>query len=287
MVPIFEKGRGKPGGGFSIAEDRLIDIVRLLIEEADCDPNFEYFENRCSNNMLQNLCKYRRVLDIQALTPIMHYLLTQETFFLESSSHTSDQPREFNALSDVLYHTERGPTDDMTDLVQKRNIGATFVADFGYSVMQDALMQGHECNVVRAAILSGAWLHTKTAEAQTPTRMAWWKEQMGEASIPFGASRESVAPKNSLPKADYEIFEFLRGNGNFSRALQDCGIDLWEFSCNEARVLASTDNDEPLQYLTNSCYHRPCVDSSYKPEMWVPIVHSLPVQRKSHIAEDP
>ena len=281
MISFFRKDGVDSSNVMLVAENQLVDLVRVLIEEADCDPNFEYFENRCSNNLLQNLCKYRRVLDLRELTTMIHYLLTQESFSMEPSPTMVSQIRDFSPMSDLLYHNESEATADMVDLVQKQKISATFVADFGYSVLQDALMQDHGIAVLRSLISSGAWLHTKDADRQTPTRIAWWRLQIGEYHLPF-ASYKTLKP----PEAGYEIFEFLSEDGNFSRALQECGINLWDFALDEAMVLASEDPDEPLQYLTGACYHRKSVDES---EDSVVTLNAAPTafRRRSHVSEDP
>ncbi len=169
ILPVYTDDSSK---NMVITETQLIDVVRVLIEEADCDPDFEYFENRCSNNLLQNLCKYHRVLDLRELTPIIHYLLTQESFSMEPSPTIVSQIRDFSPMSDMLYHNESDASADMMDLIQKQKISATYVADFGYSILQDALMQDLNIPVIRSLIISGAWLHTKDADRRTSTRIA-------------------------------------------------------------------------------------------------------------------
>ncbi len=284
MVTFFRKHSNNTSSPLIVPESQFADIVRILIEEADCDPNFEYFENRCSNNLLQNLCKYRRVLDLRELTPIIHYLLTQESFSMEPSPTIASQIREFSPMSDMLYHSESEVSADMANLVQKQKISATFVAEFGFSVLQDALMQDHNIPIIRSLILSGAWLHTKDADRRTPTRIAWWRSNSGEYHLPFASYNTSTPPTPS--EADNEIFDFLLEDGNFSRALQECDINLWEFASNEARVLASEDTDEPLQYLTGACYHRKCVDGPGNSPAAVNAAPT-PFRRRSHVSEDP
>ena len=117
----------------------------------------------------------------------------------------------------------------------------------GYSIMQD-----HDVLCDTLLIISGAWLHTRNAERQTPTRIAWWR-----------SSARTVLPytfalfKASKPPEDvYEIYDYLLQNGNFAKALRQCDIDLWDFARIEAKVLTSNDRDEPLQYVTHTCYHR-------------------------------
>ena len=253
MISFFETSHQEHCEPTQLVDiNKTIDLVRLLVEKADCDPNFEHFENRCGNNLLQNLCKYRRVLDLRNLTPVIHYLLTQETFCMAPSpSAIVPQARTFSPLSDMLYHTEEEATTNMTSLANKHRIDATFVAEFGYSTMQDALIQDHDVAVIRSLILSGAWLHTKNSERQTPTRIAWWRSNIGQDCLPFALFKSFRPPEDA-----YEIYEFLLQRGNFAKALEACGIDCWDFSMIEAKVLASYDRDEPLQYVTYACYHR-------------------------------
>jgi hypothetical protein len=87
--------------------------------------------------------------------------------------------------------------------------------------MQDALMQEHDIPIIVSLIKAGAWLHTKNAEAQTPTRVAWWRRNDGLAGIPFAQY------KCTPPTDRFEIYEFLLyGESAFSEALQMCDIDL-------------------------------------------------------------
>lgn len=260
MIPFFNKSGQDISIGDLIDNNKVIDLVRLLVERADCDPNFEHFENRCGNNLLQNLCKYRRVLDLRDLTPIIHYLLSQETFCMAPTPSAAPQARNFSPMSDMLYHTEEEAIADMRSLVQKHRIDATFVAESGYSTMQDAFMQDHDIAVIRSLILSGAWLHTKNAERQTPTRIAWWRSSAGQYCLPFALFRTWNPPEDV-----YEIYEYLLQGGNFAKALEQCGIDLWDFARTEAEVLASQDQDEPLQYVTHACYHRKNVEREETP----------------------
>lgn len=257
-----------------VPQSRLIDIMRLLIEEADCDPNFEYHPNRCGNNLLQNLCKYRRVLNLPELTPLIHYLLTQESFELEGPPKAGSGTRNFAPLSDMLYHTENEVSVKMSDLVVRHKVDATFVAEFGYSVMQDALMQGHDLPVLRSLMQTGAWLHTRNEQRQTPTRMAWWKAKHGKDDIPFGLYRNSRPPFEV-----HDIFDYLLEADAFSLALQECDISLWDFARNEAKVLASDDKDEPMQYLTVADYHRQSVDTA---RATLIVTGSFPYRRRSH-----
>ena len=261
-----------------IAVDSVLDVVRLLVEKANCDPNFEHFENRCSNNLLQNLCKYQRVLDLPQLTPIIHYLLTQETFSMEPNPSVALQARNFNPASDIIYHKESEATPNMAKLVEKQMIHATFVSEFGYSTMQDALMQDHAVAVIRSLIRAGAWLHTRSAGLQTPMRIAWWRSSIGQDCLPFALYKTSTPPKDV-----HQIYDFLSRGGRFPMALADCGIDLWEFSQNEATVLASNDPDEPLQYLTCTCYHRENVGVK---RSTIVSNSPIPYRRRSHTLED-
>ena len=280
MITFFEKPCGKNDSAMVAPGHETIDIVRLLVEHGDCDPNFEHFANRCNNNLLQNLCKYRRVLDLHELTPIIHYLLTQESFSMEPSPSALSQVRDFNPMSDMLYHEEREANNAMTDLVVKHKVDATFIGDFGYSVMQDALMQNHNIAVIRSLIFSGAWLHTINRERQTPTRIAWWASKYGYSGLPFASYKDSKSP----PETSFEIFDYLLEEGNFSTALRQCGVDLWEFANYEAGVLASDDLDEPLQYLTCACYHQESSDLPKGPNL---SSGASIIRRKPHPAEDP
>ena len=186
------------------------------------------------------------------------------------------QARNFNPLSDMLYHTEEEATADMTTLAKKHRIDATFVAEFGYSTMQDALMQDHDICVIRSLILSGAWLHTRNSERQTPTRIAWWRSSIGQYSLPFALFKTSKPPEDA-----YEIYDYLLQKGNFAGALTQCDIDLWDFAGVEAKVLASNDRDEPLQYVTHACYHRRNCGTST--ELTTPRVDApRPYRRRSH-----
>ena len=280
MIPLFDRSRCAINANDLIDNNSVIDLVRLLVEKADCDPNFEYLENRCGNNLLQNFCKYRRVLDLGELTPIIHYLLMQETFCMAPTPSAAPQARNFSPLSDMLYHTEEEATADMSILAKKHMIDATFVAELGYSTMQDALMQDHNVAVIRSLIVSGAWLHTKNAELQTPTRIAWWRSNAGQYCLPFALFKTSRRPEDV-----YEIYEYLLQGGNFARALEQCGIDLWEFAKTEAEVLASEDQDEPLQYVAHACYHRKSVEDEEKPT--TPRVNCpLPYRRQSYQIDD-
>ena len=280
MIPFFDSSRRATSAKELVDNNKIIDLVRLLVEKADCDPNFEHFENRCGNNLLQNLCKYRRVLDLKDLTPIIHYLLSQETFCMAPSPSAAPQARNFSPMSDMLYHTEEEATTGMTSLVTKHSIEATFVAEFGYSTMQDALMQGHDVVVIRSLILSGAWLHTRNAERQTPTRIAWWRSTAGQYCLPFALFRTSSPPEDV-----YEIYEYLLQGDTFAKALESCGIDLWDFARTEAEVLTSLDPDEPLQYVTHACYHRRNVEVLEEPG--TPRADCpLPYRRQSYPSDD-
>jgi hypothetical protein len=277
LLPFFQRGSGSV-----LSEKALMDVVRLLIEEADCATNFTEISNRCCNNFLQNLCKYRRVLDLAELTPIIHYLLTRGSFWIElNPQKESDKYKSFNPLSDMLYNEEKEETIlPMSVLLRQHSVDVTAIAEFGYSTMQDVLMQEHDMAIIVALIRAGAWLHTKNAEAQTPTRVAWWRRNDGQAGIPFAQYKKCNPPTDR-----FEIYEFLLyGESPFSDALQNCYIDLWEFATNEAAVLDSEDPDEPLQYLTAPCYHRVSVDTPVE----VPVLQSpgpLPYRRKSRTAE--
>jgi hypothetical protein len=276
-LPFFQKGSGTV-----LAENALMDVVRLLIEEADCATNFTEISNRCCNNFLQNLCNYRRVLDLAELTPIIHYLLTRESFWIELNPvKESDKFKNFNPLSDMLYNEEKEETIiSMSTLARQHSVDVTAIAEFGYSTMQDALMQEHDMAVIVSLVKAGAWLHTKNTEAQTPCRVSWWRRADGQAGVPF-----ALYKKCNPPTDRFEIYEFLLyGESPFSEALQECQIDLWEFATNKAIVLASEDPDEPLQYLTAPCYHRVSVDSPR--EVLLPKHPGpLPYRRKSHTSD--